>query len=443
MAAALALLLAAFQAQDEEDRIRWWVRQLESDEPRQREEAAEELVRMGERVIKAISAGRNSTKDAEAKARLDGVLRRIRQDGPVTPERLRTTVLDLRMPGATLTAVAREVHRLTGIAAKFDTMPSEEIDLGDLDAKRISIEALLNQITDGHGFKWGIDRGESIAIMPRDVYLYRYGVNRALDVRDLLQPIQGADRLKLGVLTVSEAMPIAGESITPVSLEKLAERIREESPPGAWENDPYRIDCSDGFLKLRNLPGVCDDAERAIARCRETCLSTLYIRLTLIAARESALASLRDGGDRLKEALASGKEASLVAEQEVATINDVPTFAFSGKETTIVADYTASGDPARQVVRDGLGVALRATSSGEGKKFRISGDFTLCRLEKIERFATKRGDIQMPTLSTSTFRFEQGVAEGQATLALSQGGYTLAGPEFSRLLVFVRVSRKT
>lgn len=440
----LAILAGAFPVQDDDARIRSCVRSLACENPADREAAAAELTRLGERVVRMLSESRESTQDGETKARLDDVLRRIRHGGPVTIERLRSTVIDLAMVKPTLSAVARELQNAAGITLQIDATADNDPDLNDFDYRRVSVESLLNHLGRELNYRWGIDRGRTVVFLPTTVFVARYAVRRKIDVRDLLRPVRGPDLLRLGLLGESEAGPAATEPTQLLSPDALLASIQNGTHPDSWYNEPARMVVEDGALVLWNVPEVCDDAERTIAALRETYLAPLRVKLSLVAVRESALDGLREGGgvrmDALRAAMAAGKDAALVAEQEIAVLNDVPTFGFSGRETPVVTDYTLDGRLIRQVVREGLGVTVRASATGD-RRIRVSADATLCRLDRMERFATKQGEIQMPVLTSSIFRVDQCVPEDRTVVALSLGGVSTCGPEFSRLLVLVQTSR--
>lgn len=448
MMAALAIPFLLLLAPGDEDKLPKLVEQLESGDVGERDRAAQELVDQGPAAFGRLRRARELAADPELRARLETVLRTIKERTPLSYGTLRDLRLDVDFKASRLSHVAREIERRTGFVVKVETRQGEDPDVCEMRFKGISVEMLLEVASRPAGLAWGIEDGEAIVIAPAEQAAARFGVLRIIDVRELTGYV--CDKLPAevgiikpppgGIATLDDPEPAL------TSPDTLTELVRMNVAPRSWDSENATAQVYAGFLLVRHRAAVCEEVDRFVAGLRETAHYQLHVRVSFVALKESAAERCLDGMrvriDELKSALAEGKEAVRVAEQELTTYSDVRVAAFSGRVLSIVSGYSADGDVDKQEVRDGFAVTLRPTASPDRKSAKLELSASLCRLQALERVTTKNGDVQAPVIETAEAKLVQTLAMGESTVVSIQPNPTGNGTEFPRLVVIARVSLK-
>ncbi len=449
MIAPLALVLACVPLLDEGDDLRRSLLNLESDTVAEREAAASELVRQGQKAVKPLREARVKAASAELRARLDEVLGRIRDENPLTPEKARSILLDIDLKSPRVSDVAVEIERRTGYPVQCRLGTADDADLFDMKLTGVSLEALLTLATRPVGLDWMVENGEKVVITGVSNMPFVGGALRIIDVREMTGFIYDQAPVELGLLRPPPAgFATSMEAIPGLTrIDTLVELIRDGVAKGSWE-DPScsSVACYAGFLLVRAKPQVCDEVERFLSALRETALRELRVRASLVALKESAVASILDGNivreEALRRALAEGKDAVHVGEQDLTAFDDARVAAFSGRETHFVAGYSADGAGERREIREGFAFWVRPTTALDRKRVKLNLEAALCKLEGLERLTTRHGEVQVPTISIVKMTATQTIPMDVPVAVASQSDFSLPGREPRRLVLIVRVTLK-
>lgn len=423
-------------AQDDQTRLKELMEKLGSESAAERDAATEEMVQVGRRLLRFLAETRDAAKDPELKARLDAVIKRIRQDDAVSPERLKQLMVDIDIVGAKLSTTAREVEKLTSLSIRLDIGADQDADLGDLKLKQVSVETVLNIITQAAGLRWGIENNSVIVVLPSERFVAKFGVIRIFDVRELNRTVGDSVKIQMGVIEAATETVLM-EPTNIVAMEDLIELIKQSTGQELWQQEGVTIHYGGGFLIVRHGPEVCDQVAKTLAGLRKDLAAQVQMRFEFVAMKEGVPVSV-EGVTKALEA----KEAVVVGSLEATCLNNQRISGHSGTELYFVSGYDGQGSVQRQLVRDGVGVSARPTLSADRKTLALDFEAVVCKVQSVERVKGTHGEVQVPALATTTVTCSHAIAVDAPAVIAAQGNFQAAGKEYARLVVIARASVK-
>lgn len=427
MTALAFFVLVAFQADDPIARA---IRDLSHDDVAVRDRAAGELAGAGPVAYKPLRAARAVAKDAELQARIDDLVERLKTRLPLTVDTLKAAIVDIDLEKPWLQDVTAEIERQSGIAVRVATTIRLYLELQELRIRGISAATLLDVLCGQRGLLWGIDDREAVLIIHPERALDHFGDTRLYDIRTFVRPPVSSRPLKgVGLFATGPSADAADDRPDMlIEADHLASLIKSSVASGTWDVENAWINRFQSHLVIRHRPIVLDEVERYLQGLRRRFHPQVRVSVRLLAVKEGAAGLEEAGADviRLGEAVLTG-------------LAGIRVQSFAGREQALVAGYGPEGEVLREAIRDGLLVGVRSVPNADGT-LSIDLSVDLARLQKVERVATKQGEVQMPTFETAEVRVLEEVAPGLSTVVARQSNPLGNGAEYPVLVTVVQAT---